>query len=242
GAVNVLPGEHEGRPSTVFAGAEESLGLAEPPRSGKKQCERAVRGRLVEYSGGEGDRYAALLGGGHVDVVVAGAHRGDHPQLLRSADRIAVHRIRWKRIDDVRVSDEPQHLVGSRDRWLAGADRDVAFGAQDRQRFLRDWPRHNDLHERERVYAATISACPNASRSTKSARTTSACGSGSRRRASPTRGRRAGRRGPEPENGGFSTASRTARSKASSSTESACFPWPAAAAGTRSSSPSSARR
>src|SRR4029077_11008724 len=98
GAVNVLPGEHEGRPATVFAGAEEPLGLAEPPRGGKEQRERAVRGRLVEYSGGEGDRYAALLGGAHIDVVVAGAHRGDHPQLLRTADRIAVHRICWERV------------------------------------------------------------------------------------------------------------------------------------------------
>ena len=69
-AVDVGPEQEHRTPRRPAAGPDEAVALGDPPRGGKDERERQVRGRLGQDPGRVADRDAATGAGGDVDVVV----------------------------------------------------------------------------------------------------------------------------------------------------------------------------
>ncbi len=73
--------EHRGRaPALPFPGADQPLALGQPARYRQDQRHGHVGGVLGQHARRVGDADGALAGGGEVDVIDAGAERGDELQ------------------------------------------------------------------------------------------------------------------------------------------------------------------
>jgi hypothetical protein len=83
GLAGEAPAELVGRPPAAPpAGAQVALALAQPPRADQDQSHHQIGRILGQDVGRVGDRDAARLGRGQIDIVGAGAEISDQPKPI----------------------------------------------------------------------------------------------------------------------------------------------------------------
>ena len=137
--------KHEHRsPALPVAGPDQPLALADPARRGQYQGHGHVGGVFRQDTRRIGDGDAALAGAGKVDVIDAGAERGDQAQFvagLGEDGRIdAVRHRRHQDIGDLRGLDQ----LGLAQGMVVDIEPDIEQLHHPGFDHIRQLPRHHD--------------------------------------------------------------------------------------------------